>query len=88
MRTTVDIDSALLDQLRREALRRRMPFKHLLSTLLREGLEAEPGRPTGRYRCPTFAMGAPLPGVDLTKALALAATLEDDEVARELEQRK
>ena len=88
MRTTVDIDDALLAALRREALRRRLPFKHLLSRLLREGLEAPPARPAGRYRCPTFALGAPAPGVDLTKALALAAALEDDEVARELAQRK
>lgn len=88
MRTTVDIDTALLDALRREALRRRMPFKHLLSTLLREGLAAPTARAAGRYRCPSFAMGATLPGVDLTKALAAASSLEDDAVARELEQRK
>ena len=83
----MDIDTALLDELRREALRRRMPFKHLLSTLLREGLTPQ-ARPGGRYKCPTFAMGAQLPGVDLVKALAAAASLEDDAVARELEQRK
>ena len=83
----MDIDAALLDELRREALRRRMPFKHLLSTLLREGL-APHGRPGGRYKCPTYAMGAALPGVDLSRAMAVAASLEDDEVARELEQRK
>jgi len=88
MRTTVDIDSALLAELRREALRRRLPFKHLLDRLLREGLESHPARPAGRYRCPTFALGAPAPGVDLTKALGLAAALEDDEVLRELEQRR
>jgi len=83
----VDIDTALLDELRREALRRRIPFKHLLSTLLREGLTAHP-RPGARYKCPTFAMGEAQPGVDLTRALAVAASLEDDAVARELEQRK
>lgn len=84
----MDIDQSLLDRLRREAVRRRVPFKHLLSRLLREGLEARPSAPKGGYRCPTFAMGAPKPGVDLTKALALAAALEDDEVARELHRRK
>lgn len=84
----MDIDSALLNQLRREALRRRVPVKHLLSKLLREGLQAHPARPAARYRCPTYSMGRLAPGVDLTKALALAATLEDDEIARELEQRK
>jgi hypothetical protein len=33
-------------------------------------------------------MGAPAPGVDLTKALGVAAALEDDEIARELQLRK
>ena len=86
MRTTVDLERSLLERLRREALRRRVPFKHLLNKLLREGLEARPAAPT-RYRCPTFAMGNPA-SVDLTKALGLAAALEDDEVARELLLRK
>jgi hypothetical protein len=88
MRTTVDIDQDLLDRLRREALRRRVPFKHFLSRLLREGLEAGHSAHKGGYRCPTFAMGTPEPGVNLTKALALAAALEDDEVVRELQRRK
>ena len=88
MRTTVDLELDLLKRLRREALRRGVPVKHLLSKLLREGLEARPAGPVGGYRCPTFAMGAPAPGVDLTKALAVAAALEDDEVARELQLRQ
>lgn len=87
MRTTVDLERSLLERLRREALRRRVPFKHLLNKLLREGLEARPAGPAA-YRCPTFAMGTPEPAVDLTKALALAAALEDDEIARELQLRK
>jgi len=87
VRTTIDLDRSLLDRLRREALRRHVPFKTLLNKLLREGLAARPVAPSA-YRGPVFAMGNPEPALDLTKALGLAATLEDDEVVRELERRK
>lgn len=88
MRTTVDIEPGLLKRLRHEALRRRVPFKHLLNRLLRQGLEAPPTATAVRYQCPTFAMGVPAPPVSLDKALGLAAALEDEEIARELELRK
>lgn len=89
MRTTLDIDADLLKRLRLEAHRRGVPLKHLLNMALRRGL-AEPSetRRRSRYRCPTFSLGPPRPGLDLDKALALAAALEDDEVAMELERRK
>ena len=87
MRTTVDIEAHLLKRLRLEARRRGVSFKDLLQGLLRRGLEekraaAEP------YLCPTFSLGSPLPSVDLDKALATAAALEDEEVARKLELRR
>jgi hypothetical protein len=41
-----------------------------------------------RYRVPSFVMGRPGPSVRLDKALALAAAMEDDEIARELTMRK
>ena len=88
MRTTLDIEPGLLKRLRHEALRRRVPFKHLLNRLLRQGLEGPPAAPAGRYRCPTFAMGTPAPTVALDKALGLAAALEDEEITRELQLRK
>jgi hypothetical protein len=87
MRTTVDIDSHLLRRLRAEAHRRGIAFKDLLHGLLRRGLDERPAA-AGRYRSRTFAMGTPTPPISLDKALTLAATLEDDEVARELALRK
>ena len=87
MRTTIDLERALLERLRREALRRRIPFKTLLNKLLREGLAARPVAPSA-FHGPVFAMGNPEPALDLTKALGLAAALEDDEVVRELQRRK
>ncbi len=88
MRTTVDIDAELLRRLRQEASRRGVPFKHLLNAVLRQGLGGSGAvRRTRRYRCPSFSMGAPRRGVNLDKALGLAATLEDDEVAVEMDRR-
>lgn len=86
MRTTVDIERHLLKRLRAEAHRRGMAFKELLNRVLDRGLEERPADGTTPYRCPTFAMGAPLRPLD--KALALADALEDDEIARELTLRK
>lgn len=87
MRTTVDIEPLLLKRLRAEAQRRGIPFKELLQGILRRGLEDR--RATGgRYRARTFPMGLPAHPVSLDKALALAAALEDDEIARELAMRK
>ncbi|MBI4542735.1 MAG: DUF2191 domain-containing protein [Gemmatimonadetes bacterium] len=88
MRTTVDVDDGLLKRLRLEAHRRRIPFKHFLNRLLRQGLDARPAAPARSYRCPSFSMGRPVAGVDLDRALELAAELEDAEVARKLELRK
>ncbi|MGH7636894.1 MAG: hypothetical protein ACREOK_04515 [Gemmatimonadaceae bacterium] len=86
MRTTVDLDATLLKRLRIEARRRGVTVKELLATLLRRGLD-EKVSPTRRYRCPSFSMGNPA-GVNLDKALSVAAGLEDDEHARELTLRK
>ena len=85
MRTTVDLDPHLLRRLREEAHRQGIPFKQLLTAVLRRGLEA--GTPRARYRVPTFAMGSP-ETLDLDKALAIAGALEDEETSRKLRLRK
>lgn len=86
MRTTVDIESGLLKRLQTEAHRRGVSFKAFLNRVLHRGLEDRPARGRTPYRCPTFAMGAPLRPLD--KALALADELEDEEIARDLTLRK
>ena len=68
-----DVESLL----RKEVRRRGEPFKQVLNNAVRAGLKgmkhrAEPFRPL------TFDMGKPR--VDLTKALSLAAELEDEEL--------
>lgn len=86
MRTTVDIELPLLKRLRAEAQRRGVSFKDLLQGLIRRGLQEPAG--TRPYRSPSFSMGTPNRSLNLDKALAIAAALEDDEIARELTVRK
>ncbi len=86
MRTTIDLDADLLQRLRREAERARVPFKQILNATLRAGLAKSVTRPPAPYVLPSFSLG--VPRMNLDKAMAIAAELEDDEVARELELRR
>jgi len=82
VRTTVTLDPdvhALVQRLMRD---RRVSFKQALNDAVRAG--AQRGRPAGGFRTTTFRMGEPARDVD--KALGLAAELEDEELARRLEQ--
>jgi 2-iminoacetate synthase ThiH len=86
MRTTVRIDADLAAKLRRIARERGISFKEALNTMLRAGLGAQGG--TARpYRLRARRLGL-RPGIDLDRALHLAAALEDEEITRKLELRK
>lgn len=82
------IDDDLMAELRQRALREKVSLTRLVSRTLRGGLEASRrgSRPRRRFRQRVFAMGKP--AVDLTKALAIAAALEDKKVLRKLSLRK
>jgi hypothetical protein len=82
VRTTVTLDPDVEKLLRNEVRRRGEPFKQILNNAIREGLKArrEPPEP---FRPLTFDMGTPK--IDLTKALALASELEDEELLRRYE---
>jgi hypothetical protein len=82
MRTTVTLDPDVERQLRNEVRRRGEPFKQVLNNAIRAGLKAARARPQP-YRPLTFDMG--VPRVDLSKALTLAADLEDEELLRRYE---
>jgi hypothetical protein len=88
MRTTLTIDDQLLAELKERALRQNVPLKQVVNQVLRRGLQADtPQAPRKPFRAKTFAMGQPLvPSLD--KSLALAAALEDEEIARKLALRK
>ena len=89
MRTTVEIDSDLIAELKRRGLREGLSLRKVLNTALRRGLTIPSSRTQRRYRCPAFSMGNPRGAkVDLNKALALAGALEDLETVRKLEMRK
>ncbi len=86
MRTTLTLDPDIAVRLRRLARERGTSFKATVNATLRAGLEADAttARP---YREQTRRLGIQ-PGVDLTKALEVAATLEAEETIRKLELRK
>lgn len=86
MRTTVTIDRDLAAKLRRIARERGISFKEALNTALRTGIGAPAGT-AHPYRVPARRLGL-RPGIDLDKALNLAAALEDAETIRKLELRK
>ncbi len=84
MRTTVTLDDDLAALLTRRARERDVPFKHVLNEAIRTGLSgAAPARKA--YRMKPRKLGA-RKGIDLTKALTVAADLEDVELTRKLEQ--
>jgi len=84
MRTTVRLDDELIEQLKARARKENVSLTRLLNRALREGLRAA-GRNKPRrepYREHPLPLGPAK--LDLTKALALAAALEDEEIVREL----
>lgn len=85
MRTTVTLDEDVAQQIRRRMRERGSGFKQVVNELLRRGLQASEGPEP--YSTPTFAMRARR-DLDLDKALALAAALEDEETVSRLERAK
>ena len=88
MRTTVKIDDDLLRELKEQAHREGTSLAKLVNRVLRRGLDAsrQAKTPVRPYREKTYNMG--VPNVNLDKALALAAALEDEEVIEKLARRK
>lgn len=86
MRTTVTLDPDVAAKLKETARERGISFKEALNTNVRRGLESETAA-AKPYRLPTRRLGV-RPGVDLDRALGLAADLEDTDVRRKLELRK
>lgn len=89
MRTTLTLDDALARRLKLLAAETGRSFKEVVNEALTRGLdsggEVRRGEP---YRLTPVSLGGLREGVDLTKAVALAAELEDEQHARELALRK
>ena len=74
-RTTLTLDDHLLQRPKRESVLRGETLKSYLNTVIRRGFE-QPNLGSGVAEpLPTYELGTHL-GVDLTKALALAAELD------------
>ena len=74
MRTTVTLDPDVQTLLKDAAHRSGRPFKQVLNDALRAGLKGT-AVPAPQFKQPVFSLGRTK--VDLTKAGALAADLED-----------
>jgi predicted DNA-binding ribbon-helix-helix protein len=89
MRTTLTIEDRIARDLKQIAHRSGKPFKVVVNETLRAGLAAgeEPAKPK-RYRLRPVSLGGVRRGINLDKALALADSLEDEELAYKTELRK
>ena len=88
MRTTIRIDDELMMEIKKRSRKENLSLTKMISRLLRKGLAATKAdkKANRRHREQVFSMGAP--AVDLTKALALSSTLEDEEILRKMSLRK
>jgi hypothetical protein len=86
VRTTLRIDDDLLAELKRRARAQRLSLTELTNRVLRLALRGGAPGPRRRYREKTASMGRP--AMNLDKALAHAAALEDRAVADKLALRK
>ena len=84
MRTTVTLDPDVESAVRRAMRERGLTLKQAINDAIRAGMN--PTRATEMPEFPAHDMGEPR--VDVTRALALAGELEDQELARELAQGK
>jgi len=86
VRTTVTLDPDVAAKLKEAAQSRGVSFKEALNSSVRRGLQSA-GPAAEPYRVRARPLGA-RPGIDLDRALALADTIEDTEIARKLSLRK
>lgn len=80
MRTTLTLEPDVVDLLRRATAERHISFKEAVNDAIRNGLAPAPTNE--RYVVPARDLGRPT--VPLTKALAIAAEIEDDEIIRKM----
>jgi len=89
MRTTLTIEDHIARDLKQIAHRSRKPFKVVVNETLQAGLAASHERPKRRrYRLRAVSLGGVRRDIDLDKSLALADSLEDEELRHKMELRK
>jgi hypothetical protein len=87
MRTTVTLDDDVAARLQRVARERGISFKEALNRAIRAGLGGQQSTSPTPFDTPARPLGLRA-GIDLTKALAVASAMEDEELIRRLELRK
>jgi hypothetical protein len=88
MRTTLTIDDRIAKALKDLAHRSNRSFKDVVNETLRAGLTAKGTRKARPYVVRPSALGGPMPGINLDKALALSDAIEDQELAAKMQLRK
>jgi hypothetical protein len=86
MRTTVTLDDDVAAKLRQVTRQKGISFKEALNASVRRGLEAGGSAPQP-YRVKPRSLRAK-PGLNLDRALDIAARMEDEETLRKLALRK
>ena len=87
MRTTVTLD-ADVERLLKESIKERgVTFKQALNEAIRTGLARRNRRPTRRFVQKSFPLGGEQ-NFRWDKALAMAETIQDEEISRRLPLRK
>jgi len=86
MRTTVTLDPDVAAKLKAVARERGISFKQALNSAVRAGLGGQ-RQARSAFKQLSEPMGLRA-GINLDKALQIAAALEDEEIARKLERRK
>lgn len=85
-RATIALDPDVAEQLEALARQRHTSFEAALNDALRDGLALRRGN-LSPYRVVSRPMGL-RPGIDLTRAMRLAESIEDEEIVRKLEPQK
>jgi hypothetical protein len=86
MRTTLTIDDRIAKGLEDLAHRSGRSFEEVVNETLRTGLAAK-GECEKPYVVRPAALGGPVPGISLDKAVALADAVEDQELAARMQLR-
>ncbi|MGH6921731.1 MAG: DUF2191 domain-containing protein [Geminicoccaceae bacterium] len=84
MRTTLTIDERIAKALEDLAYRSGRSFEEVVDETLRAGLAAKGAGKARPYVVRPAALGGPMPGISLDKALALADAIEDQERAAKM----
>jgi hypothetical protein len=88
VRTTLTLDDRIAKALKALAHRSGKPFKQVVNETLQTGLAARDTPKPQSYRLKPVSLGGVLPGINIDKALRLAAALDGENIARELDLRK